>query len=224
MNFRSFLTIRFFYLTIAFEAKLRNVEQSAKKNVSETMEAARDAVAQLNKYKDSLIQALDENKSDNKESQWKQVTDLFETQSKVVDAAKKKIQESGKSLEELEALIKDAKQNELFKNLKSLRASLKELVEQQRAVMLEDKKLKEALIHANVLRTYTKEQKAARSQFLKEIQALQPEGIQAKAGSEMSQEQTNNLLIHAHRRVVQLQDQLEKMQVRLLSKWIIERF
>lgn len=196
----------------AFEAKLRNVERSAKQNVSDTMEAAREAVAMLNKYKDSLIQALDEKKSEDKESQWKQVTDMFEAQSQVVNSAKKKIQESGKSLDELEALIKDAKQNEHFKNLKSLRASLKELVEQQRTVMLEDKKLKEALIHANVLRSYTKEQKAARSQFLKEIQALQPEGIQAKAGSEMSQEQTNNLLIHAHRRVVQLQSQLEKMQ------------
>lgn len=195
----------------AFEAKLRNVERSAKQNVSDTMEAAREAVAQLNKYKDSLIHALDE-KGEDKELQWKQVTDMFEAQSQVVNEAKKKIQESGKSLDELEALIKDAKQNEHFKNLRSLRASLKELVEQQRVLMLEDKKLKEALIHANVLRSYTKEQKAARSQFLKEIQALQPEGIQAKAGSEMTQEQTNNLLIHAHRRVVQLQSQLEKMQ------------
>lgn len=200
---------------LAFEAKLRGAEKSAKQNVSDTMEAARDAVAQLNKYKDSLIQALDEKKSEDKESQWKQVTEMFEAQSIVVNAAKRKIQESGKSLEELEALIKDAKQSEHLKNLKSLRASLKELVEQQRTVMLEDKRLKEALIHANVLRTYTKEQKAARSQFLKEIQALQPEGIEAKTGSEMSQEQTNNLLIHAHRRVVQLQSQLEKMQVRL---------
>jgi hypothetical protein len=40
-----------------------------------------------------------------------------------------------------------------------------------------NKKLTETIIHANVLKTYTNEQKLARSQFLKEMQALQPEGI-----------------------------------------------
>ena len=42
-----------------------------------------------------------------------------------------------------------------------------------------NKKLSEAVIHANVLRSFTNEQKLARTQFLKEIQALQPEGIHA---------------------------------------------
>jgi len=40
-----------------------------------------------------------------------------------------------------------------------------------------DLKLSEAIAHANVLKNYTAEQKQARSQFLKEMQALQPEGI-----------------------------------------------
>ncbi len=38
-------------------------------------------------------------------------------------------------------------------------------------------KLSEAIVHANVLKSYTTEQKAARTQFLKEMQALMPEGI-----------------------------------------------
>jgi mitofilin len=160
-----------------------------------------------------LIQALDEKGSDDKESQWKQVTDIYEKQSQVVSEAKRRIQDSTKTLEEVEALINDAKKNELFKNLKTLRASLKEVIEQQRAIVQEDKRLKEALIHANVLRTYTKEQKAARSQFLREIQALQPEGIPVGKAGELGQQESNNLLIHAHRRVNQLQSQLEKMQV-----------
>lgn len=37
--------------------------------------------------------------------------------------------------------------------------------------------MSEAIIHANVLKNYTTEQKIARSQFLKEMQALMPEGI-----------------------------------------------
>jgi hypothetical protein len=64
------------------------------------------------------------------------------------------------------------------------------------------------------LRTYTNEQKLARNQFLKEMQALQPEGIQVdRAEDQLTTEEINNLLIHAHKRVIQLQKQIEKIQV-----------
>ena len=105
--------------------------------------------------------------------------------------------------------------------------------------------LKEAVVHANVLRTYTAEQKHARSQFLKEIQSLQPEGIHGGNKSraciyisqlkhlfimfinvhivvvvvvvvvadQLSNEEINSLLLHAHKRVLQMQRQIEKCQV-----------
>lgn len=64
------------------------------------------------------------------------------------------------------------------------------------------------------MRTYTNEQKLARNQFLKEMQALQPEGIQVnRAEDQLTTEEINNLLIHAHKRVIQLQKQIEKIQV-----------
>jgi MICOS complex subunit MIC60 len=77
------------------------------------------------------------------------------------------------------------------------------------------KKLSEAKVHANILRSYTNEQKAARNQFLKEIQSLQPDGITSlnKTSGELSNEEINSLLIHAHKRVLQLQKQIENNQV-----------
>lgn len=199
-----------------FEKKLNGLEKGIKHSVSETVDATREAVETLNNYKQALRDALDEKfNSLDKETQWKNVTEFFEKQSQKVAEAKQKFTIGNKAIEELEVMINEAKKNELFKNLNSLRQSLKDLIEQQRTVKQEESKLKEALIHANVLRTYTNEQKAARSQFLKEIQALQPEGIQGKRISEdqLSTEEINNLLIHAHKRVVQLQNQLEKMQM-----------
>ena len=90
-----------------------------------------------------------------------------------------------------------------------------DLIEQQRLIKAEENKLGEATIHANVLRSYTNEQKLARTQFLKEIQALQPEGIRTSE-DKLTNEELNNLLIHAHKKVLQLQKQIEKMQVGLL--------
>jgi hypothetical protein len=46
------------------------------------------------------------------------------------------------------------------------------------------------------------------------MQALQPEGIQVnRAEDQLTTEEINNLLIHAHKRVIQLQKQIEKIQV-----------
>lgn len=197
----------------AFEKKLTALEKGIKQNVAETVNAAREAVQSLNSYKDSLRDALDEKmNSSDKEAQWRNVTEIFEKQTQKVAEAKQKLTVGNKALDELETMINEAKKNDLFKNLKSLRESLKELIEQQRTIKQEESKLKEALIHANVLRSYTNEQKVARAQFLKEIQALQPEGKKASE-DQLSTEEVNNLLLHAHKRVLQLQNQIEKMQL-----------
>ena len=53
------------------------------------------------------------------------------------------------------------------------------------------------------------------------MQALQPEGIQvARTEDQLTTEEINNLLIHAHKRVIQLQKQIEKIQVLIILKII----
>jgi mitofilin len=171
-----------------------------------------------------LRNALDEDTNDeSKELQWREVTRLFELQSKAVNEAKKNINQANNSLADLEKLVKEAKSSDIFKNVKSLNQTQIDLIEQERLIKSEENKLAEATIHANVLRSYTNEQKLARAQFLKEIQALQPEGIHAVNRSEdqLTSDEINNLLIHAHKRVLQLQKQIEKMQVCLLACFII---
>ncbi len=198
-----------------FENKLDSLERNLKRNAAASVKGVEAAIQSLNKYRQSLRDALDETKNEaSKEAQWKNVTDLFEKQTQFVNEAKQTLASGSKSLEELETLIQSARKSDSFKNLKSIRRTQKEFIEQQRLIKFEESKLKEALIHANVLRTYTNEQKAARSQFLKEIQALQPEGINREnKGDQLSTEEINGLLIHAHKRVLQLQNQIEKMQV-----------
>lgn len=216
------------------------MEKAFKQNVNDSVNAAELAIQSLNNYSQSLRDALDESKSDTskKETQWLNVTELFEKQSQFVNEAKQKISIGAKSLEEFENISKEARNNDMFKNLKAFRDGQRAAIEQQRVLKTEEAKLKEALIHANVLRSYTNEQKMARAQFLKgmnsffmknylfylihnecsfpkEIQALQPEGLQTKRGAnaELTTEEINNLLIHAHKRVLQLQNQVEKLQM-----------
>lgn len=198
-----------------FEYNLSSLEKNIKKNVSEGLVASAKAVQNLQDYRESLRDALDEKSDKDKEVQWKNVTDLFTKQTSSVNEAKLQMSVAKKSLDDLEVMIAEAKKNDLFKSLIALRDGQRGLIEQQKKFSFEENKLKEALIHANVLRTYTNEQKVARAQFLKEIQALQPEGINGKRVSEdqLSTEEVNNLLIHAHKRVSQLQNQVKKIQM-----------
>ena len=80
-------------------------------------------------------------------------------------------------MNELDTKIKELKSVEFSKNLKNLRETQTDLVNQFRLLQAEQAKLTEAIVHANVLKNYTHEQKTARNQFLKEMQALQPDGI-----------------------------------------------
>jgi len=203
-----------------FENKLDNLEKVLIQNVAASAKGVETAIQSLDQYRQSLRDALDETKNEaSKEVQWKNVTDLFEKQTYLVNEAKKAVASSLKSSEELERLIQSGRKSDAFKNLKSLRKTQKEFIQQQRLINSEETKLKEALIHANVLRSYTNEQKAARAQFLREIRALQPEGINRENKSDqLSTEEINGLLIHAHKRVLQLQNQLEKMQVSFFNK------
>ncbi len=82
------------------------------------------------------------------------------------------------TINEIEALLEQIKSNEQFKLKITHYADVQNgLIEHFRRLQDEQKKLKEAIVHANVLRNYTTEQKQAKSQFLKEMQSLQPEGI-----------------------------------------------
>ena len=79
-------------------------------------------------------------------------------------------------------MVKEIRSVEFSKNVKNLRNVQVDLVNELRLLQVEQTKLNEAIVHANVLKNYTNEQKTARSQFLKEIQALQPEGIHKATG------------------------------------------
>lgn len=82
-------------------------------------------------------------------------------------------------MDELDTMIKELKSIEFSKNIRNLRETQTDMINQFRLLQAEQSKLSEAIVHANVLKNYTHEQKKARNQFLKEMQALQPEGIQA---------------------------------------------
>ncbi|RNA35792.1 MICOS complex subunit MIC60 isoform X5 [Brachionus plicatilis] len=200
----------------AVETKLNHLDQTVKLKVSEALNSSYVAIESLNKYRLALRRALDDTKIDglDKDLEWRQVTDLFDLQSNDVNAANEKFLIAKSNVQELDKLLGQVKQNEeLRKNVKNVKQTQIDLINQMRSLQVEENKLNEAIAHANVLKSYTQEQKVARNQFLKEMQSLQPEGIRAQTSSDqLSNEEINSLLLHAHKRVVQLQNQLEKLQ------------
>lgn len=205
----------------AVETRLAQMIHDVKLRVTEALNSSYVSIESLNKYKSALKKALDDDQvninkdQSSKELEWRQVTDLFDIQSRDVNETNLKNAAAKKVIDDLDALLKEVKMNdELYNNVKNLRETQLELLNQARLLQSEKTKLNEALIHANVLKNYTGEQKLAREQFLKEIQSLQPEGIyrNANSGDQLSNDELNSLLIHAHKRVLQLQKQIEKMQ------------
>lgn len=199
----------------ALEKKLDEIKNNISSRVTETVQSAKLAISTLDKYRQSLKDALDEsNNEETKEKQWEIVTKFYHEQSKSVNEANQNFLSFSTYLVEINDFVKDAMQNKLFKNLKVLSQCQKDILEKQTIIKSEEKILKEATIHANVLRSYTNEQKEARLQFLKELQALQPAGILNNSSEDkLSNGELNNLLIHAHKRVLQLQQQIDRMQL-----------
>lgn len=202
----------------AIETRLRTLNESIRISVQEALNSSYVAIESLNKYKAALKAALDDSKDheNEKEVEWRKVTDLFDVQTNNVNVAHQKFALAKSQIEELDRLLAEIKSDELSKNVKNLKETQLELIKQFRAFQAEQNKLSEAIIHANVLKSYTTEQKIARNQFLKEMQALMPEGIhginKSHYGEQLTNEELNSLLIHAHKRVIQLQKQIEKIQ------------
>ena len=103
------------------EAKLKTLESSATLRLNEAILSSSLAISSLDKYRIALRNALDEAKiDDDKEAQWKLVTDLFETQTADVNEANQKFSSARKSIEELEKCVNETKTSEIGQFVKNL--------------------------------------------------------------------------------------------------------
>lgn len=72
---------------------MNNFNAALRLKVDEAIASTSSAIASLNNYSQALRNALDENRNeDSKDSQWKEVTELFNKQSDSVRETKQKIQ------------------------------------------------------------------------------------------------------------------------------------
>lgn len=110
-----------YFFSKALESKLNGLNKNISSKVTEAVQSAKAAFVSLDKYQQTLKDALDESYNEEvKEDQWKKVTNLFQEQLKGVNEANEKFLLCSNSLAEVNDLIKDAKMNKLFKNLKVL--------------------------------------------------------------------------------------------------------
>ncbi len=141
---------------------MRTLNANAKLRVSEALNSSYVAIESLNKYRQALRVALDETKNeDNKELQWRQVTDLFDMQTADVNEAKQKFQIakyihiymnnfkwifiyssfSRNTLGDLDTMVREIKSVEFSKNVKNLREAQLDAVNQYRLLQAEQAKV-----------------------------------------------------------------------------------
>ena len=132
------------FLLLAIENKLRTLNSTAKLRVSEALNSSYVAIESLNKYRQALRMALDDdvrNEAESKEVQWRQVTDLFDMQTADVNEAQQKFTLAKSVLNELDQMVKEIKSIEFSKNVRNLRDVQLDLINELRALQAEQNKV-----------------------------------------------------------------------------------
>ena len=117
-----------------------------KLRVTEALNSSYVSIASLNNYRQALKKALDDDNLttdvNQKEVEWRKVTDLFDLQSRDVNETNQKVALARKTVEDLDRFLKEVKLNdELFKNVKNLRETQVELLNQARLLQNEQAKV-----------------------------------------------------------------------------------
>lgn len=202
------------------------LEEAVSNTARVTLQAitAQDGAAQaINAHADKLRGAMDDTEvsSKVKAAQWRSLEDALRVRSKVVDEAADSLLKAKEEMEKLRVTINDAKKMRISGVKADIMAA-----EQNLHHMLTDlddqvRKVQAAQTEAKIVAQYQELIAVAKEQFQRELDSITPEMQRGWKGrkvadlvGQLTMEDLNSLIGHAHRRIEQLNRELVEQRVR----------
>ncbi|XP_048452738.1 MICOS complex subunit MIC60 isoform X3 [Rhincodon typus] len=186
------------------------------------IEAQDSAIEAITLHAQRLKEAMDdsENTVDRKSEQWRALENALSVRSKVVNQANEALMKAKEELDNLRSTIEEAKQSEISSVQPQLLAAEENLKHMLVDLDHVERKVQAAQSEAKIVVQYSELVAMARDKFRKELESITPDvksgwkNLMSDLAGQLSTDDLNSLIAHAHRRIDQLNRQLAEQHVR----------